>query len=84
VKVPLLACVEVVELVTDWMEGALDDERRTELEEHLVICADCSTFARQLRLTRDALASVGTGDVPVALRERLLTAYSEWTAQERP
>ncbi|HZQ85061.1 MAG TPA: zf-HC2 domain-containing protein [Acidimicrobiales bacterium] len=83
-KVPLLACVEVVELVTDWMEGALDDDLRTELEEHLVICADCSTFARQVRLTRESLASLGPGEVPVALRDRLLALYPQWTRQEGP
>ena len=82
-RVPLIACVEVVELVTDWMEGALDDDLRTEIEEHLVVCADCSAFARQLRLTRRALGNLGAGDVPALLRERLLASFSEWTGQDR-
>jgi len=83
VKVPLLACVEVVEIVTDWMEGALDPDLRTELEEHLVICPDCSAFARQLRLTRLALGNLGSGDMPAVLRDRLLEAFSGWTGQDR-
>lgn len=78
-RVPLLACVDVVEVVTDWMEGALDDDLRTELEEHLVICADCAAFARQLRVTRRAVGRLGSGEVPAVLRNRLLEAFARWT-----
>ena len=81
-RVPLIACMDVVEVVTDWMEGALDDDLRTDLEEHLVICPDCAAFVHQLRLTRRALGQAGSGDVPAVLRERLLAAFSEWTGQD--
>jgi len=79
VRVQLIACIDVVEVVTDWMEGVLDDDLRTDLEEHLVICPDCAAFARQLRLTRQALGTLGDTEPPPLLRNRLLEAFAEWT-----
>jgi hypothetical protein len=74
---PAVRCVEFVETVTDWMEGGLDDDARLLLEEHLVICAHCADYLRQLRATRAVLGtSVATGDAPPAsARATLLAAF---------
>lgn len=52
---PAVRCVEFVESVTDWMEGALVDEQSLELEEHLAICPHCTEYVEQLRLTTAVL-----------------------------
>jgi anti-sigma factor RsiW len=44
-----LACRELVERVTDWLEGALSPEERRRLEAHLAGCADCVRYVEQLR-----------------------------------
>ena len=61
---PEVRCVEFVESVTDWMEGALVDEDRLALEEHLVICPHCTEYLAQLRL-----ATVVLRDSPPARAE---------------
>jgi anti-sigma factor RsiW len=48
---PQVRCVEFVESVTDWMEGALTDDARVELEEHIAICPHCHEYVAQLRLS---------------------------------
>jgi len=78
---PLLRCVDFVELVTEWMDGELDDATRSEIEEHLVICADCTVFVSQLRLTRRALGDLHEQNMSSVLRDRLLEAFSAWTAR---
>ena len=45
-----LRCIELVEVVTDWMEGALDDSDRLRLEAHLGTCRSCVAYVAQLRL----------------------------------
>jgi predicted anti-sigma-YlaC factor YlaD len=55
---PPVRCVEFVESVTDWMEGALGDEARLTLEEHLAICPHCTEYVGQLRLTAAVLREV--------------------------
>jgi anti-sigma factor RsiW len=71
-------CVEFVELVTDWMEDALDDDIRNHVEEHLAICPHCTEYVDQLReATRllGQLAESGRPEGPTpARRDELLDA----------
>jgi anti-sigma factor RsiW len=55
-----ISCQEVVEIVTDYLEGQLDEATRTELEAHLALCPGCDLYLEQMRATIDEL-----GHVPV-------------------
>ena len=76
---PAVRCVEFVESVTDWMDGALVDPGRLAIEEHLVICPHCTEYVTQLRLSMSLLRaaeSVAPTDAPApAARAALLEAY---------
>jgi len=79
-----LACAELVELVTDHLEGALDDDRRTEVELHLVVCADCEAYVDQMRTTVDLLGALGDGppgDVDRAALTEALRRRHPWRGQ---
>jgi anti-sigma factor RsiW len=69
----------MVEVVTDWMEGALDDEQRAAIEEHLAICPDCIAYVDQLRITTALAARLADTDAaepaPDAIKTRLLAAF---------
>lgn len=73
-----IRCIEMVEIVTDWMEGALDDDTRTAVEEHLAICPDCTAYLDQLRTTAAALAARLADRMepaPADVRARLVAAF---------
>lgn len=53
-----LQCIELVELITEWMEHALSDDIRAQVEAHLAICPDCEAYVDQLRLTSELLAQL--------------------------
>ena len=76
---PSVRCVEFVESVTDWMEGALVDAERLGVEEHVAICPHCSEYVHQLRLSAEVLATVdelAPRDAPPAdARTALLEAF---------
>ena len=73
---PEIRCVEFVESVTEWMEGALPDDERLLLEEHLVICPHCTEYVAQLRLTATVLRGRPTSDAPPpTARAALLDAF---------
>jgi Putative zinc-finger len=76
---PPVRCVEFVESVTDWMEGALGEDERLSLEEHLVICPHCSEYLGQLRLSAALLRQVDDTALraapPQAARAALLDAF---------
>ena len=44
-------CQDLVELVTDYFDGALDERTRAELDAHLAICPGCAHYMEQMRMT---------------------------------
>lgn len=46
-----MTCRDVVELVQDYLDGALDEPRRAEVEAHLSECDGCGRVLDQLRET---------------------------------
>jgi anti-sigma factor RsiW len=68
-------CREVVEVLTDYLDGALPVDEREALEQHLLACAGCATHLEQLRTTVRLTGWLSEDDVPPALMERLLTTF---------
>lgn len=73
-----LACREVVELLTEFLEGALDERTRTQVEQHLVLCPGCSEYLRQFRATIGATRRLVEADLPERVKESLLDAFRHW------
>jgi len=78
VDVEQLSCRELVELVTDYLEGALSREETGRFEEHIGRCTGCAAYLEQIRQTI-ALAGRLTPESlsPEAERE-LLHAFRGW------
>lgn len=73
-----IACIDLVELVTHYLEGALDQEQREMMEGHLRTCEGCRVYMEQIRATREHLGQVPqdpAGDLPEAARQDLLAAF---------
>jgi anti-sigma factor RsiW len=70
-------CAEFVELVTAYLDGALDpaDERR--FVEHLDLCDGCGRYLEQTRVTVDALGALPRTGLPPDARAALLRAFRE-------
>ena len=75
-----ISCQEVVELVTDYLEGSLATEERALFEQHLSCCDGCEWYVDQMRSTVAAVGRIEeTEDVPPAMRERLRVAFHDRT-----
>ena len=46
-----VACQELVELVTEYLEGALPPDEVAAVDQHLVDCDPCLRYLRQMRAT---------------------------------
>jgi anti-sigma factor RsiW len=46
-----MSCQELVELLTEYLDGALSDEDRARLEAHLVVCDACHEYLEQFEAT---------------------------------
>jgi anti-sigma factor RsiW len=74
-----LACREIVELVTAYLEDALDPADRERFEEHLVFCDGCGNYLAQMRTTV-RLSSRARQELPAELEAQLLEAFRGWRA----
>jgi len=72
-----VTCREVVELVTDYLEGALPADETSLFEQHIDSCDGCILYVEQMSTTVAAVGRVTEEDVRPETRERLLTAFRE-------
>jgi anti-sigma factor RsiW len=75
IEVPELTCQELVELVTDYLEGALPARERRAVEHHLAQCDGCAAYLEQMRETRRLTGALRPDDVPEAGIDALLAAF---------
>ena len=73
-----LSCQEVVELVTDYLEGRLSRRDRRRFEKHLKACDGCTAYLEQMRQTIRALGTVQERHLPAKARRELLDAFRDW------
>ena len=72
-----LACTEVVEIVTDYLEGALPAAEAARLERHLETCSGCSEYLDQMRAIAGSLGGLGEASIPAAMRDGLIEAFRD-------
>jgi anti-sigma factor RsiW len=75
---PMLTCQEMVELVTDYLEGRLDDRARARFEAHVAECEACTLYIEQMRQTIVTLGRIPPETVSPEAEEELLAAFRNW------
>jgi len=73
-----MTCRQVVQLLTDYLEGALSTADRAKVEEHLAGCDGCTAFLAQLRTACRFVAGLAAEEIPAAVRADLLRAFRDW------
>jgi anti-sigma factor RsiW len=73
-----MSCREVVEVVSDYIDGSLPAEDRERLDAHLTECPCCVQYVQQMRETIVALGRVDAESLSPQAQERLLAAFRGW------
>jgi anti-sigma factor RsiW len=73
-----LTCHELVEILTDYLEGALSPSDVARVEEHLELCDGCVTYLEQMRETIRLAGLVTEEELPDAQKDELLAAFRNW------
>jgi anti-sigma factor RsiW len=76
-----LVCQEMVELITDYLEGALTRSQRKRFEAHLAACEHCTEYLRQMRATIRLTGRLRAEDLTPAMREDFTELYRRWRAE---
>jgi len=75
-----VSCSELVELITDYLEGALPEPERAQLDEHLATCDGCTAYLEQFRTTIRLTGMLTEEHVSVQARDALLSAFRGWSS----
>ena len=71
-----VTCRQFVELITEYLEGALTGRTLGHVEEHLVMCDWCVTYLEQMQMTVALLGALEEGPIPEP-SSTLLSALSD-------
>jgi anti-sigma factor RsiW len=78
---PGLTCRELVELVSDYLEGALPPADRARFETHIAGCVNCAAYLRQMRETLTLVGTLPAEALSAEAEEELRAAFREWRTQ---
>jgi anti-sigma factor RsiW len=73
-----LSCQELVELVTDYLEGALPSELHERFERHIAHCSGCQTYLEQMRATIRTTGELTAESLSPEAERSLLDAFRGW------
>jgi anti-sigma factor RsiW len=77
-KLEDISCKELVELVTEYLEGSLSETDRERFETHLSMCEGCAQFLRQFERTIQLTGMLKEESVSDAAANKLLPAFRGW------
>lgn len=80
IDIEAFSCQELVELVTDYLEGALSPGDLRRFEEHIAVCDACTEYLRQLRETIRVVGTITPDDLSPEAEAELLEVFAGWWA----
>jgi anti-sigma factor RsiW len=73
-----LTCQEFVELVTDYLDGSLDEDAASRFEQHLARCPGCDTYLNQMKETASLLGEIPVETLSEEMQETLLRTFRDF------
>jgi anti-sigma factor RsiW len=73
-----ITCAEIVELVTDYLEGVLPSATARRLELHLDECEGCASYLDQMRRTIDLTGRLRAEELDTEVKAALVAAFRGW------
>jgi anti-sigma factor RsiW len=79
---PEIVCQQAVELMTDYLEGAMPRPVRRRFERHLAQCPHCAEYLAQMRAVITLAGRVTPDDLAPEAQDDLIALYRRWRAEE--
>ena len=73
-------CSELVELVTEYLEGTMPAEQRARFDDHVSGCDGCTTYLEQFRIAIRLTGMLSEEQIDPAARYALLGVFRDWRA----
>ena len=73
-----MTCAQLVELVSHYVEGDLDDETAALFASHIAGCPPCATYLDQMRTSIERTGRLRDNAISGDARDALLVAFRAW------
>ena len=73
-----MTCKELVELVTDYLEGKLQAVDMARFEEHIATCEGCTAYLDQMRRTIQVMSYIHEETLTSQQWQDLLEIFRDW------
>jgi anti-sigma factor RsiW len=73
-----MTCQELVELVTEYLEGTLAGPDRLRFEAHLSGCQGCQNYLHQMQQTIHTLGQLTEESLAPEVKQSLLQLFRHW------
>jgi len=71
-------CQELVELITEYLEGTLPSDDLVRFQEYLDLCSGCRIYVEQLRQVVETLGKLTEEEIPEKAKQELLRVFRDW------
>jgi anti-sigma factor RsiW len=78
IQTPEMSCRELVEVITEYLEGTLPAEDRARFDAHIADCDGCTNYLDQMRQTIRALGHLPPESLSPEAERALLEAFRDW------
>ena len=75
-------CIELVERITEYLEGTLPRGTRQRVEKHLAVCEGCQAYLEQMRFTVRATGKLSEASLSEPAKAKLLDAFRSWSGRD--
>jgi anti-sigma factor RsiW len=75
-----MACKELVEVITDYLERTLSESDRTRFDAHILTCPPCREYVAEMRTTLQLTGRITVDSISSSARDELLSAYRRMKA----
>jgi len=76
---PHLTCGQLVDAITDYLDGAMAPDEHERLELHLSFCPPCQVYLDQMKLTIAATGRLRASDVSAEAEAVLMALFRAWS-----
>lgn len=73
-----LTCRQLVEVITDYLDGSMTDDDRERFERHVSGCSGCASVLAQFRATIEATGRLADAEVDDEQREAMRGVFRRW------
>lgn len=73
-----IMCQQMVELLSDFIEGTLPNKTHKRVAAHLAMCAACPAYVEQLRATIALTGRLREEDIEPHMMDELLDVFRTW------